>query len=66
MKTPYIVSQIEQLPIDCVIASSTNPRTHTQQQVQLVADRRAQRRAAGRTLPPAPVSGSHRDLQAQK
>ena|SRR5436190_14814093 len=38
MKTPYIVSQIEQLPIDCVIASSTNPRTHTQQQVQLVAD----------------------------
>lgn len=38
MKTPYIVSQIEQLPIDSVIASSTNPRTHTQQQVQLVAD----------------------------
>jgi DNA modification methylase len=38
MKIPYIVSQVEQMPIDCVIACSTNPRTHTKAQIQLVAD----------------------------
>src|SRR5438132_8884642 len=38
MKIPYIVSQIQQMPIDSVIACPTNPRTHTRAQIQLVAD----------------------------
>jgi DNA modification methylase len=38
MKIPYIVSQIQQMPIENVIACPTNPRTHTTAQIQLVAD----------------------------